>query len=400
MSTPELDDPRSESLLARLRVREEHAEFLSSASELLMRTCKLVSSGRDEESTLISIARLVFPRPGVWSVLEIREGLSSRRIGASDKASAAQPGSVLTVRLSAGDEVLGTLTFLAPLGGHVFDVRDGQLAKDVATGASLAIVNSRREAVREESREAARRAAAERRALISSVSHGLRTPLHAIHGYAQLLDGDVRGPLNDGQRHDVHRIQANERHLLELVNSVIGYARWDDGEQLALEDISVRTAVRYSEAIVKRAAQKTGVTYAPDDDDIDAALVVRAEPRRLQEILLQLLLNAVHFSRPRESVIVQALAVGDKVWIRVTDTGIGISKPHLDSMSQSFMHGPGTHGRIENGIGLGLAIAQRLARGMGGELSVVTKQGSGSTFTLALPRGRIPGETNGSTDDR
>lgn len=397
---PELDVARSESLLAQLRVREEHADFLSKASELLMRTCKLVASGQDEVSTLASISRLVFPQPGVWSVLEIREGLSSRRIGVSDNTFVAQPGSVLTVPLSAGDEVLGSLTFLAPLGGHVFDVRDRQLAKDVATGASLAIVNSRREAVREQSSAAARRAATDRRALISSVSHGLRTPLHAIHGYAQLLDGDVRGPLNDGQRHDVHRIQANERHLLELVNSVIGYARWDDGEQLALEDISVRTAVRRSEAMVKRAAEKTGVIYAQGDDDIDAALVVRAEPRRLQEILLQLLLNAVHFSRPRESVIVQALAVGDKVWIRVTNTGIGISEPHLDSMSQPFMHGNGTHGHVENGMGLGLAIAQSLARGMGGDLSVISKQGRGSTFTLTLPRGRIPGESNGSTDDR
>jgi signal transduction histidine kinase len=389
----ELDDVRSETLVAQLQVREEHAEYLSSASELLMRTCKLVASGRNEEEILTSISRLVFPQPGVWSILEIRDGLSTRQIGVADDVPRPVPGSRLTVALGTGVETLGSLTFLAPIGGHVFDARDRQLAKDVAAGASLAIVNSRLDAVRERSRATARRVAADHRELISSLSHGLRTPLHAIHGYAQLLDGEVRGPLNDGQRHDVHRIQANERHLLELVNSVIGYARWDDGEELALEDISVRAAVRLGDAVVQRAAEKTGVIYARKDDDIDAALVVRAEPRRLQEILLQLLLNAVHFSRPRESVTVQALAVGDKVWIRVTDTGIGISEQHLESIFQPFMHGKGTHGHVGNGLGLGLAIAQRLARGMGGDLSVVSQEGCGSTFTLALPRGRIPGET-------
>ena len=382
MFTPSLPTP-----LSRLRVREEHANFLVRSSKLLMQTSRLVASAADLETTLAAISRLTLPHRGVWSVLEVREAGVSRRVAVTDNVPGRRPGSVLTVDLRDGTETLGTLTFFAPLGGHVFDDRDRQLAHDVAAGASLAIAACRHEAARAKSQTAALRSTTERLTFIETLSHGLRTPLHAIHGYAQLLDQEVRGPLNDLQRSDVHRIQANERHLLALVNSVIGYARWDDGQPLALEDVSVRAAVRLTNTIVAHAAARRGVRYDPDGA-IDAALTVRAEPRRLREILLQLILNAVQFSRPQDSVIVHAVNVGNQVWIRVTDTGIGIAAEHLDSIFQPFSHGASAHG-IATGVGLGLAITRRLAQAMGGELSVVSTVGNGSTFTLALPQGRI-----------
>jgi signal transduction histidine kinase len=384
--------PQPPQPLAHLREREEQAEFLSNASNLLMRTSRLVASELDAEGTLDSIARLVLPHAGVWSVLEIREGIATRRIGAADQLVRPRPGSVLTVALSADTETLGSLTFIAPVGGHVFDDRDRQLAKDVGAGASIAIVNSRHAATRAHSRETARRGSADRLAFISALSHGLRTPLHAIHGYAQLLDQEVRGPLNDRQRGDVRPIQANERHLLNLASSVIGYARWEDDEPLALEDISVRIAIQLTNAIIVRAATQNGVLYDPENDAIDESLTVRAEPRRLREILLQLMLNAVRFSRPQDSVGVHAVKVGNQVWIRVTDTGVGISREHLDAIFQPFRQAGDSLSTIENGVGLGLAITQRLARAMGGELSAVSAIGRGSTFTLALPCGRSEDE--------
>jgi signal transduction histidine kinase len=381
MFTPSLPTP-----LSRQRAREEHADFFVRSSKLLMRTSKLVAAAVDLDTTLAAISRLKFPHRGVWSVLDFREGATFRRI-ASDNVPDRPPGSVVTVDLRDGGETLGTLSFFAPLGGHVFDDRDRQLAVDVAAGASMAIAASKHEPARAQSPSAAPRSANDRFAFIEALSHGLRTPLHAIHGYAQLLDQEVRGPLNDLQRNDVHRIQANERHLLTLVNSVIGYARWDDGQPLALEDISVRTAVQLTNAVVAQAAARRGVRYDADGA-IDAALTVRAEPRRLREILLQLMLNAVNFSRPQDVVIVHAVNVGTQVWIRVTDTGIGIAPEHIDSIFRPFSHGPDSRHGMASGVGLGLTITRRLAQAMGGELSVVSAVGNGSTFTLALPQGR------------
>ena len=383
MFTPSSPSPRS-----RLRAREEHANFLVRSSKLMMRTSRLVASATDLETTLVAISGLTLPYRGAWNVLEVRDGGAFRSVAVTDNAPRRPHGSVLTIALRDGDDTLGTLSFFAPLGGRVFDDRDRQLAHDVGAGASLAIAACRHEAARAQSQTAALRSTTERLAFIEALSHGLRTPLHAIHGYAQLLDQEVRGPLNDLQRNDVHRIQANERHLLALVNSVIGYARWDDGQPLALEDVSVRAAVRLTKTIVAHAAAQRDVRYDPDGA-IDAALTVRAEPRRLREILLQLMLNAVNFSRPQDSVTVHAVNVGNRVWIRVTDTGIGIAPEHFDSIFQPFNRGADSRQGVAPGIGLGLAITQRLARTMGGELSVVSALGNGSTFTLALPQGRI-----------
>jgi signal transduction histidine kinase len=232
------------------------------------------------------------------------------------------------------------------------------------------------------------RTSAEREAFISLLSHSLRTPLNNIYGFAQLLDAEVRGPLTDDQRRDVHRIQANERHLLNLVDSVISFARWDFDDSLTLEDVSVCTAVQRTDNAVTRAASEKGVVYLPSRNTIATDLVVRAEPSRLREILLQLMLNAVKFSRPNDSMAVDARVVGDRVWIRVTDTGIGIAEHDLALIFHPFVRGRDSYARSQDGVGLGLAITQKLARAMGGDLSVVSAPSGGSTFTLALPRGR------------
>jgi signal transduction histidine kinase len=232
------------------------------------------------------------------------------------------------------------------------------------------------------------RTPAERQTFISLLSHSFRTPLNNIYGYAQLLDAGVRGPLTDEQRDDVHRIQANERHLLNLVNSVISFARWDCDDSLTLEDVCVRDVVRRTDTAVMRAASEKGILYESAGDTIEEDIVVRAEPSRLREILLHLMLNAVKFSRPNDSMSVDALLVGDRVWIRVTDTGIGIAAHDIELIFQPFVRGRHSYVRGQEGVGLGLAIIRRLARAMGGDLLVVSTPSSGSTFTLALPRGR------------
>lgn len=440
---PQLDKPRSRRRRTPGSGRDARTEFLVGANDLLRRITKLIAAGLDEEATLASVARLTLPHPGAWSMLELRSHGSPRRVLVSnrfpchavatkalgngwpslhDRPGAAarvirrerselipaltdamllevadspeqvlllrelEIGSVLTATLTTGSEMIGTLTFFSPRSGRTFDDADRLLAEDVAIGAGVAIANARLVATRAHNEAATRGLASQHLAFISGLSHGLRTPLHAIHGYAHLLADGVRGPLNAGQHNDVQRIQANERHLLQVVNSVISFARWDDGEALVLEDIAVRRAVRLASPLVARAAISKGITFEPECDAPDA-LVVRAEPRRLREILVQLMLNAVKFSRTGDTVSVSALAVGDRIWIRVTDTGVGIAKQDLESIFLPFGHGD--HG-VDNGVGLGLAVTQKLARAMGGELSVASEPARGSTFTLALPSGRLP----------
>ena len=242
------------------------------------------------------------------------------------------------------------------------------------------------------------RTPAERENFISLLSHSLRTPLNNIHGYAQLLNGGVRGPLTGDQRDDVRRIEANERHLLSVVNSVISFARWDFDEASALEDVSVRAAVQRVEQAVVRGASEKGVLYASAFGSIAADITVRAEPSRLRQVLLQLMLNAVKFSRPGDSMSVDAHVVGDRVRIRVMDTGIGIVDHEIALIFLPFVRGRDSYVRSQEGVGLGLTIAKRLVCAMGGDLTVASVPEGGSTFTLALPRGRSPAQSPAPLD--
>ena len=430
-------------LLARLRQSEDQAAFLLNAGDLLRRTNQLFAAELDVEATLAGIARLALPHQGVWSILDVRDGDHTRRVAVSHPVPELQPlaakladgwppvrdwpsgearvlrtgrsevvstisnaalcrvadspehlallrslhiGSTLTVPLKDGDTTIGLLTFLSDRGGHAFDDRDCRLAEDLAASAALALVTARATAERGAAAVAARVDAAERQSFMSSLSHGLRTPLHNIYGYAQLLNEGIRGPLTGGQQHDVRRIQDNDRHLLNLVDAVIDFARWEDTDPPALEDVLLRDAVEQAESRVVMTPAGGAATMR---NRIPADLVVRANPERLGVILVQLLDNAVKFSREKPAVDIRALVVGKRVWIRVADTGIGIATDDLALIFQPFVRSRDVYGRTKTGVGLGLAITRKLARAMDGDLSVVSRYGKGSTFTLVLPRGRM-----------
>ncbi|HXT17468.1 MAG TPA: HAMP domain-containing sensor histidine kinase [Gemmatimonadaceae bacterium] len=441
-------------LIERLHAHEEQADFLKNASRLVASATTLAMNAHGLDETLASVARFTLPHPNVWSILDLRHGEGHdsppRRVAVlhpdplvqsaaatlidgwppprdrrgapsvwrtgrteiiaelSDDALAKVAGSreqltalralhvgaVMVVPLRVRDDTIGSLTFIGPRGGRAFDNADRVLAEQIAAGAAFAIDNAMRADERARSIAAAEVALAERLAFMSSLSHGLRTPLHAIFGYAQLLAEGVRGPLTGDQQHDVQRIQANERHLLNLVDSVIAFARWDDGENLITEDVPVHDAVASARRATEASAAARHIISGVSGDSVDRDIYVRADATRLEEILLQLMTNAVRFSRPGATVTVDARVVGDCVWIRVTDTGIGIAEEDLGLVFQPFVRGRNALARAEEGRregrGLGLAISRKLARAMGGEVSVVSQEGVGSAFTLALPRGRAP----------
>ncbi len=223
---------------------------------------------------------------------------------------------------------------------------------------------------------------------LATMSHELRTPLNAIGGYAQLMELGVRGPVTPEQRSDLARIQASQKHLLGLINSVLNYAKLEAGTvQYDIAPVPLAATVRTVESLVGPQMRGKGLAYAfePCDDGISA----RADAEKVRQVLLNLLTNAVKFTPAGGRVTICCGDTGDvggEVWVRVEDTGVGIAPEKLESAFDPFVQVGRQLTTGDEGVGLGLAISRDLARGMGGELSATSAPGVGSVFTLRLPR--------------
>ncbi|HEU4561487.1 MAG TPA: PAS domain-containing protein [Longimicrobium sp.] len=256
----------------------------------------------------------------------------------------------------------------------------------LAYGADVtAQVQARREieAARAEA-EAANRAKSE---FLAVMSHELRTPLNAIGGYAELMEMGIRGPVTEQQRGDLHRIQQSQRHLLGLINEVLNYAKLESGAvHFDVEDICVRDALGAAAALVAPQAGTRGLVL--DVLPCPPEMSVRADPDKLRQILLNLLSNAVKFTDRGGRVELACAADAARVRLTVRDSGIGIPADQLERIFEPFVQVRADLTRTAEGTGLGLAISRDLARGMGGDLTAESTPGTGSTFTLTLPRAR------------
>ena len=219
---------------------------------------------------------------------------------------------------------------------------------------------------------------------LATMSHELRTPLNAIAGYAELLALGLRGPLTEAQTADLGRIQRSQRHLLGLINSVLGYARLEAGqEQFALTDVSLADAVAGVEGLVYPQLQAKALTY--ESQCMDPKVVVRADPTKVTQILLNVVSNAVKFTDEGGRVTVTCGRRDGMGSVSVRDTGRGIAPEKLASIFEPFVQVDRQLSHPTDGVGLGLSISRTLARGMGGDLTVESTVGVGSTFTLKLP---------------
>ncbi len=222
---------------------------------------------------------------------------------------------------------------------------------------------------------------------LAAMSHELRTPLNAIAGYAQLLEMGVHGPVTEGQREAIHRLQRSEQHLLALVNDVLNFAKLEAGRvEYVFDRVELGAIVDAVRPVVEPQIVARGLTY---EVTVDRSLAMWADADKVQQILINLLSNAAKFTPPGGRVVVAARPVmsggHEAVEMSVTDTGIGIP---LDRQSNVFDPFVQVHRRLTqntDGTGLGLAISRDLARGMHGDLSLVSAEGKGSTFTLSLP---------------
>ena len=220
---------------------------------------------------------------------------------------------------------------------------------------------------------------------LAAMSHELRTPLNAISGYVQLLLLGVRGPLTNEQKADLERIQRSQQHLLGLINDILNFSRLEAGAvTYDIEPVRLSTVVDTATAMITPQASAKHIEFAVEP--CPPSFAALADGSKLEQVLLNLLSNAVKFTQPGGRVSLRCEAAGDLVLAHVEDSGPGIPADRLDVIFEPFVQLNRTFGNPREGTGLGLAISRDLARGMQGDLTVVSTVGKGSKFTVSLRR--------------
>ena len=267
-------------------------------------------------------------------------------------------------------------------------------------------------AAAESARADAVAASAAKSGFLATISHEIRTPLNAMMGYYDLLDLEIDGPLTVAQRRHVERARASGLHLLGLVNEVLDFSRIDaDREPVARASFQIGDAVRGALEMVMPQARARQIEITDKVSGYAAGLAALGDEQRVRQILVNLLANAIKFTEPRDgdpgrvtvsagaakepTRDVQATSDGPWVYIRVEDTGPGIRSEQLRSVFEPFVQGDMTLTREHGGTGLGLAISRRLARLMGGDITVQSEPGLGAAFFVWLPAALVESLSTG-----
>ena len=216
------------------------------------------------------------------------------------------------------------------------------------------------------------------------MSHELRTPLNAIGGYVEIMEGGIRGPVTPEQLMDLGRIKRSQRHLLSVIENVLGYLKLGSGRvTYEIGEVSVGDVVSSVEEITRPLIESKGLQYRRQAPA--TSLVARGDHAKVQQIVLNLFSNAIKFTPEGGRVDVEWNNDESEIRIRVSDTGVGIPPDHLLSVFEPFMQLTSPLARRSGGTGLGLSISRDFARGMGGQLLVESEPERGSAFTLVLP---------------
>jgi signal transduction histidine kinase len=219
---------------------------------------------------------------------------------------------------------------------------------------------------------------------LAVASHELRTPLNAIGGFAQLIALGIRGPVTEAQQADLEKIHRSQVALTGLINDLLSFARLERGAvSYDVGSVVVGDVVARAGEMVEELMRERGIQFVRQP--AAGPLLARGDPDKMQQVLLNLLSNALKFTSAGGSVELTYGREGDLVHIRVADTGRGIPADKLEAIFHPFVQVDQRRIRDQAGIGLGLSISRDLARGMGGELSVESTVGSGSVFTLSVP---------------
>lgn len=226
---------------------------------------------------------------------------------------------------------------------------------------------------------------------LAVMSHELRTPLTAIMGYEELLSDGITGPVTELQRQQLGRINASARHLLGLIDEILTFARVDVGrERIRWESMSVNHTLADAAALVEPMAAAKSIDFVVELLDEDQAM--QTDGTKLRQMLVNLLSNGIKFTENGE-VRVRCSESNGILEVRIADTGVGIAAENIEEVFEPFWQAEQTATRKTGGTGLGLSVTRKLARLLGGDVTVASRVGMGTTFLLMLPMKAPAGET-------
>lgn len=284
--------------------------------------------------------------------------------------------SAIIVPLVAGGERFGAISFLTTSSGRYYEERDLALAEELARRAAIALEHARLY----ETSLLANQAKSD---FLAVVSHELRTPLTTIMGYADLLLSGLPEALPPKSRTHVERVRNAAWHLLGLIEQILVYSRLEAGrEQMHPERVSVSDLLAATAALIEPFAAERGLHFSVDAANVPAT--IETDLTKVRQILLNLLSNAVKFTDTGE-VTLGARTDRNTVMFTVRDTGIGIAEEHFENVFDPFWQVDQSATRSVGGTGLGLAVSRKLARLLGGDITVTSIPGEGAVFSLRLP---------------
>jgi signal transduction histidine kinase len=291
--------------------------------------------------------------------------------------------SLLAVPMLRGGAAIGSIG-VASRSARPFTDKQAALLRTFADQAVIAIENVRlfqELRARTDELEIANRHKSE---FLANMSHELRTPLNAVIGFSEALLERMFGELNDKQAEYLHDILSSGRHLLSLINDILDLAKIEAGRmELELGVFDLSLALDNALTLVRERATRHGIGLVLAVDGPLGTLV--ADERKVKQILLNLLSNALKFTPEGGKVAVRAMRAAGSVEISVSDTGIGIAHDDQEAIFEEFRQVGTDYARKREGTGLGLALSKRFAELHGGTLSVTSELGRGSTFTLSIP---------------
>lgn len=222
---------------------------------------------------------------------------------------------------------------------------------------------------------------------LANMSHELRTPLTAIVGYSSVLADGIFGELNASQLDALQAVTRSSEHLKNLIDDVLNLARVESGKEAPEpKRVTVRDTITPPYKLILQNAANKGVSLAPLEIPEDVLEVgIHADPKHLQQIILNLMSNSVKYTPSGGTVTIKASIVVDKVKIEIIDTGVGISPEKQAKLFERFERGEDSYSLSQEGTGIGLNLTKHLVEINGGRIGVESELGVGSNFWIMMP---------------